>query len=537
MEKLYDLLQPGADQLRTRESQEQGIYVEGLSQQIVRSEQEIMELIGRGEANRSVASTAYNERSSRSHRSVPFWDSLVILPPLDSHSSELCWCDSVFMLTAEQRNLTDNTVLVGKLNLVDLAGSERVSRSGATGGTLEEAKHINESLHVLNHVISALTTPGTFVPYRDSSLTRILQDSLGGNTKTSLVVNISAHPMHAFETLSSLRFGARAKRIKNRVQVNVKRSPEELAAELTAMQQYVQELLSHIKQLEVGKTPGKAVPPPRTPIPSSSPTGTPSLTYGTGIAPPSSPSPSVMSTTSSGASNGVRRPGSSPPSSSSPATKSPSMAFGSRASSSSTSGKRGSTSSNVSGAAAITARSPRGSMGIARSRSPARGGNRPPSRNGNATPPLSSQPKEPPPERLAEPLSQSFRRQISRGVDEEMMRFSERLLDTLRPLDQCTKALSQPLLALEPVVAAAASGVDAIVNEPLVFRQKQDAHLTRCCQEFRHHHQQLVASLRSVSEVVAPHNEGLAAGLLCIMFAPHHCPLSCSSSLIEQCLK
>ena len=99
---------------------------------------------------------------------------------------------------------------IGKLSLVDLAGSEKVGKTGATGQTLEEAKKINKSLSSLGMVINALTDgKSTHIPYRDSKLTRILQESLGGNSRTTLIINCSPSSFNEAETLSTLRFGAR----------------------------------------------------------------------------------------------------------------------------------------------------------------------------------------------------------------------------------------------------------------------------------------------------------------------------------------
>ena len=110
--------------------------------------------------------------------------------------------------------------------MVDLAGSERVSRSMAAGSTLEEAKKINFSLSMLGKVINSLTKNSTHIPYRDSKLTRLLKESLGGNNKTSLIVACSPHYSNFEETLSSLRFAQSAKKIQNKVKMNIKTSNE-----------------------------------------------------------------------------------------------------------------------------------------------------------------------------------------------------------------------------------------------------------------------------------------------------------------------
>lgn len=122
-----------------------------------------------GNSVRSIAATKMNAESSRSH--------------------------SIFILTVQQNNLEDLSQRTGKLYLVDLAGSEKISKTGAEGTLLEEAKMINKSLTTLGMVINALTDKKTtHIPYRDSKLTRILSESLGGNSKTCLVITCSPHP-------------------------------------------------------------------------------------------------------------------------------------------------------------------------------------------------------------------------------------------------------------------------------------------------------------------------------------------------------
>lgn len=127
----------------------------------------------------------------------------------------------VFFFTVYQNNLQDLSAKSAKLTLIDLAGSEKVGKTGAEGKLLDEAKQINKSLSSLGNVINALTEAKIgHVPYRDSKLTRILQESLGGNAKTSLIINLSPSILNDTETLSTLRFGYRAKNIKNKPKVN-----------------------------------------------------------------------------------------------------------------------------------------------------------------------------------------------------------------------------------------------------------------------------------------------------------------------------
>lgn len=131
---------------------------------------------------------------------------------------------SVFTLTieiSEKGPDGKDHIRMGKLNLVDLAGSERQSKTEASGERLEEAIKINLSLTTLCQVIASLTDPkATYVPYRDSNLTRILQDSLGGNAKTVMIANIGPADYNMDETINTLRWASRAKHIKNKPRIN-----------------------------------------------------------------------------------------------------------------------------------------------------------------------------------------------------------------------------------------------------------------------------------------------------------------------------
>ncbi|KAI8996690.1 P-loop containing nucleoside triphosphate hydrolase protein [Gaertneriomyces semiglobifer] len=228
MEKIRDLLNPTSDNLPLKEEKGKGVYVKGLLEVFVGSVDEVYEALRVGQKNRMVASTKMNAESSRSH--------------------------SVFLLTITQKNLTDGTQKAGKLYLVDLAGSERLGKTGAVGQTLEEAKKINLSLSALGNVINALTdNKSTHIPYRDSKLTRILQESLGGNSRTTLIINASPSSFNEDETLSTLRFGMRAKTIKNKARMNVELSPAELKlllkkskAEIVSLQNYCSALEGEI---------------------------------------------------------------------------------------------------------------------------------------------------------------------------------------------------------------------------------------------------------------------------------------------------
>ena len=124
-------------------------------------------------------------------------------------------------MTVTQNNQEDNSCKIGKLYLVDLAGSEKVGKTGASGQTLNEAKGINKSLSTLGKVIKALTeSKKVHIPYRESKLTRLLSESLGGNAKTALIITCSPSPYNEAETISTLRFGTAARNIKNTPKVN-----------------------------------------------------------------------------------------------------------------------------------------------------------------------------------------------------------------------------------------------------------------------------------------------------------------------------
>ncbi|VDP76312.1 unnamed protein product [Echinostoma caproni] len=143
---------------------------------------------------------------------------------MNEHSSR---SHSVFRICIQQNNRETGKQLMGSLYLVDLAGSEKVSKSGAEGSTLDEAKNINKSLSTLGNVINALVEGNTHIPYRDSKLTRILQQSLGGNSKTTIIIAASPSTLNETETKSTMVFGVRAKTIKNQITPNAQLTAEE----------------------------------------------------------------------------------------------------------------------------------------------------------------------------------------------------------------------------------------------------------------------------------------------------------------------
>ena len=230
-EVISDLLKPERSNLAIREDKKKGVFVEGLSEWVVRSPQEIYGLMERGGAMRATGSTKMNELSSRSHAVFIIIAEQSETTYLDEHGREMSVEDFHKLVKSrahgeQGRKLLETNVRqsfkVGKLNLVDLAGSERVRLTGATGQRLEESKSINQSLSALGNVIAALTDPRgrQHIPYRDSKLTRILEDSLGGNCKTTMMAMISPALEAFVESLSTLKFANRAKNIKNEARVN-----------------------------------------------------------------------------------------------------------------------------------------------------------------------------------------------------------------------------------------------------------------------------------------------------------------------------
>ncbi|KDE06743.1 kinesin heavy chain [Microbotryum lychnidis-dioicae p1A1 Lamole] len=225
MERIRDLLAPQNDNLPIHEDKAHGVYVKGLADFYVSNSAEVFEVMRQGGNARAVSSTNMNAESSRSH--------------------------SVFVITIQARNVESGTQKTGTLYLVDLAGSEKVGKTGASGQTLEEAKKINKSLSALGMVINALTDgKSSHVPYRDSKLTRILQESLGGNSRTTLIINCSPSAYNQDETISTLRFGMRAKSIKNKARVNAELSPAELKQLLKKAQRDTANAGAYIALLE-----------------------------------------------------------------------------------------------------------------------------------------------------------------------------------------------------------------------------------------------------------------------------------------------
>ncbi|WKX97107.1 hypothetical protein Q1695_013061 [Nippostrongylus brasiliensis] len=212
-EELFDLLAATTDdreRLRIFDdpSKKGMVVISGAEELPVRDRSEVYALLKRGAEKRTTAATLMNLNSSRSH--------------------------SIFTVSVVIRENTPNgeeLVKQGKLNLVDLAGSEHIGRSGAEGKRAKEAGNINQSLLTLGRVITALTTSAPHVPYRESKLTRLLQDSLGGSTITSIIATLSPASCNYEESISTLEYAARAKSIRNHPECNQKLSRKALLKE------------------------------------------------------------------------------------------------------------------------------------------------------------------------------------------------------------------------------------------------------------------------------------------------------------------
>lgn len=200
-EQIMDLLDPQSYNLHVREDIKKGVYVESLNEETVTGVKDMMNLTTRGARNRHVGSTLMNKESSRSH--------------------------SVLTTTIESKTMNEEGVWQMKssrFHIIDLAGSERSKNTNAVGERLKEAGMINKSLTALGIVINSLVEisegKNRHVHYRDSKLTFLLRDSLGGNSKTVIIANVTAAAISVGETLSTLKFAQRAKLIKNKAVIN-----------------------------------------------------------------------------------------------------------------------------------------------------------------------------------------------------------------------------------------------------------------------------------------------------------------------------
>ncbi|KAK7311684.1 hypothetical protein RJT34_09974 [Clitoria ternatea] len=235
-EEVFDLLDPSSSKgeaastaktaaptrvpIQIRETLNGGITLAGVTEAEVKTREEMASYLSSGSLSRATGSTNMNSQSSRSH--------------------------AIFTITMEQKK-GDDDILCAKLHLVDLAGSERVKRTGADGTRLKEGIHINKGLLALGNVISALgdekrRKEGGHVPYRDSKLTRLLQDSLGGNSKTVMIACVSPADTNAEETLNTLKYANRARNIQNKAIIN--RDP--VAAQVQTMRNHIEQLQAEL---------------------------------------------------------------------------------------------------------------------------------------------------------------------------------------------------------------------------------------------------------------------------------------------------
>lgn len=229
---LSDLLATGKPLSLRQDIKRGGVNIENLSSWQVACATDALELFANGNLNRSTAQTKHNDLSSRSHA----------------------------VLTVTVRHVCpDGAIRTGKLNLVDLAGSERVRVTGASGLRLQEGKCINQSLSALGNVVAALVEGKSHVPFRDSKLTRILEDSLGGNCRFTLVVTISPASDAFSESLSTLKFAQRASGLRTRARINseVFDNVEEVQKELKKERAMRERLEERLKRMGGDRTEGE----------------------------------------------------------------------------------------------------------------------------------------------------------------------------------------------------------------------------------------------------------------------------------------
>ncbi|KAM1743681.1 hypothetical protein ACFX12_013553 [Malus domestica] len=226
-EQITDLLDPNQKSLQIREDVKSGVYVENLTEECVRTMKDVTQLLIKGLSNRRTGSTSINAESSRSH--------------------------TVFTCVVESqcKNVANGTSFkTSRINLVDLAGSERQKLTGAAGERLKEAGNINRSLSQLGNLINILaeisqTGKQRHIPYRDSRLTFLLQESLGGNAKLAMVCAISPTQGCKSETFSTLRFAQRAKAIKNKAVVN-----EVMQEDVNQLREVIRQLRDELRQIK-----------------------------------------------------------------------------------------------------------------------------------------------------------------------------------------------------------------------------------------------------------------------------------------------
>ncbi|XP_077384890.1 kinesin-like protein KIF21B isoform X2 [Festucalex cinctus] len=239
--------------IKIHEDASGSIYTTGVTSRLVQSEEELLQCLKLGALSRTTASTQMNAQSSRSHAiftihlcQMRVCQQSLELPNGDGGTQELNGVDSSAIEQPEYE------ALMAKFHFVDLAGSERLKRTGATGERAREGISINCGLLALGNVISALgdqTKKGGHVPYRDSKLTRLLQDSLGGNSRTVMIACVSPSDRDFMETLNTLKYANRARNIKNKVVVN----QDKTSQQITALRAEIARLQMELMEYKAGK--------------------------------------------------------------------------------------------------------------------------------------------------------------------------------------------------------------------------------------------------------------------------------------------
>jgi centromeric protein E len=224
-ETVNDLLNPNNKNLEVRESAQKGVFVNNLTETLFTSKEKALQLLKKGDSFKITAETKLNEKSSRSH--------------------------SIFRISLEVSKNIDgkNKTFFSQINLIDLAGSENVSKAKTEGIRMKEGSNINKSLLALSNVISKLSSnPKSFVNFRDSKLTRLLQNGLSGNSKTTIICTISEIASCNSETLNTLHFGNKAKNIKTDIKINELKEQNKMMIENNELKNKIKLLEELIKE-------------------------------------------------------------------------------------------------------------------------------------------------------------------------------------------------------------------------------------------------------------------------------------------------
>ncbi|XP_075527900.1 kinesin-like protein 31E isoform X1 [Dermacentor variabilis] len=261
-EEIFDLLgpgkgthYPGRNSVKIHEDSKGEIYTVGVTVKAVQNAEQVMKCLESGALSRTTASTQMNVQSSRSHAIFTLHikqQRVVQLNVEDGDAEDEEEDNALAKVNGEGSSINEFETLTAKFHFVDLAGSERLKRTGATGDRAKEGISINCGLLALGNVISALGDASRkvlHVPYRDSKLTRLLQDSLGGNSRTLMIACVSPCDRDFMETLNTLKYANRAKNIKNRVTVNQDKSSQTI----TALRLEIQELKLELMEYKQGK--------------------------------------------------------------------------------------------------------------------------------------------------------------------------------------------------------------------------------------------------------------------------------------------